>query len=278
MGKAAETTAPQPAPFFPIDIQGAADTAFSTDVTGFGYSDDDFLSRFPGLVSTRETDINKAYQNLTGPLDPTLQNAFVKEGISKSLGNVGSGDIGASLLKGSAGQNQTSATVANRTQDYKDYSRDNFSSLLAANPQRSFGLSGSDAAQLSIANTGNLNSSNQAQYISQVNKQNAENQADAQNQQAAISTALAVAGIIAAIASDERLKTDIKTVGESPSGIKIKKFKYKDDPKEQEYIGATAQDVEKVAPHAVTTDKKGMKGVRYGLIDVPFFPYSKKHG
>lgn len=276
MSKAAETTVPQPAPFNPINIPGTANQAFAADVTGFGTSDADFLARFPGLVSSRTTDIDKSYQQLTGPLDPTLQNAFVKEGLSKSLGNLGGGNPGASLTKGSAAQNQTSATVAGRTQDYKDYARDNFSSLLASNPQRALGLSGSDVAQLSIANTGNLNSSNQAQYVAGVNRQNAENQADAQNQQAAISTALAVAGIIAAIASDERMKTDIKQVGTSPSGIPIKSFRYKGD--DTMRIGAMAQDVEKVAPHAVTTDKKGMKGVKYGLIDVPFFPYARKHG
>lgn len=274
MGKSSAATAPSPPPFFPLDPSAVANQAFAADVTGFGTSDADFLARFPGLVSSRTTDIDKSYQQLTGPLDPTLQNAFVKEGLSKSLGNLGGGNPGASLTKGSASQNQTSATVAGRTQDYKDYARDNFSSLLASNPQRALGLSGSDVAQLSIANTGNLNSSNQAQYVAGVNRQNAENQADAQNQQAAISTALAVAGIIAAIASDERMKTDIKQVGTSPSGIPIKTFKYKGG--DTKYVGATAQDVERVAPHAVTTDKKGMKGVKYGLIDVPFFPYAKK--
>lgn len=274
MSKAADTTVPQAAPFFALNPTTVGQQAFSADVTGFGYADDDFLSRFPGLVSSRETNIDKSFQQLTGPLDPTLQNAFVKEGLSKGLSNLGGSDQ-SGFRAGSAGKNQASATVAGRTQDYKDYARNNFSSLLAQNPQRAFGLSGSDAAQLSIANTGNLNASNQAQYVSQINQQNATNAADAQNTQAAISAALAVAGIVASIASDENVKTDIKTVGKSRSGIPIKTFRYKGD--KQQYVGATAQDVEKVAPHAVTKDKKGVKGVRYGLIDVPFFPYSKKH-
>lgn len=274
MGKSADTTVPQPAPFYPLNVQDVGNQAFSADVTGFGYADDDFLSRFPGLVSARETNIDKSYQQLTGPLDPTLQNAFVKEGLSKSLSNLGGADQ-SGFSKGSAGKNQASATVAGRTQDYKDYARNNFSSLLAQNPQRAFGLSGSDAAQLSIANTGNLNASNQAQYVNQINQQNAENSADAQNTQSAISAALAVAGIIAAIASDENVKTDIKTIGKSESGIPIKTFRYKGD--DTKYVGATYQDVKKIAPHAAVKDKRGVKGVRYGLIDVPFFPYAKKH-
>lgn len=272
MGKAGDVEVPQPSPFFPLNPRDVGQQAFSADVTGFGYADDDFLSRFPGLVSARETNIDKSYQQLTGPLDPTLQNAFVKEGLSKSLGNIG-GASQAGISTGSAAKNQVSSTVANRTQDYKDYARNNFSSLLAQNQPRAFGLSGSDAAQLSIANTGNLNASNQAQYVSSVNRQNAENAADAQNTQAAISTALAIAGIIAAF-SDEKVKTDIKTVGKSPSGVPIKTFKYKGS--DQPWVGSTSRDVKKVFPEAVTKEK-GIEKVTYGLTDVPFFPYFKNH-
>ncbi len=62
--------------------------------------------------------------------------------------------------------------------------------------------------------------------------------------------------------SDERVKEDIKPVGELYDGQQVYSYKYKGDSTPQ--IGLMAQEVEDVAPDAVH-DFGGVKGVRYDL-------------
>ena len=53
--------------------------------------------------------------------------------------------------------------------------------------------------------------------------------------------------------SDRRLKTDIAKVGKHPSGVPIYSFRYKGDPKHYpKVVGPMAEDVAKIAPHAVS--------------------------
>lgn len=61
--------------------------------------------------------------------------------------------------------------------------------------------------------------------------------------------------------SDERLKTDIDRVGETPEGIPVKTFRYKGSP--MMHLGMMAQDVEKKRPEAVRTTPSGYKAVNY---------------
>jgi hypothetical protein len=63
--------------------------------------------------------------------------------------------------------------------------------------------------------------------------------------------------------SDERAKTGIKKVGETPMGIPIKSFRYKAGGPRQ--IGVVAQDVQKKIPSAVRTFG-GMKHVDYSQV------------
>jgi len=69
-------------------------------------------------------------------------------------------------------------------------------------------------------------------------------------------------------ASDRRLKTDIKKLGESIEGHNIYKYKYLDQP--EEYIGAMADEVFKKKPSAVFIMDNGYMGVDYSQIDVEF--------
>lgn len=159
---------PQPPPFFPIDIPKTIAQALEYDTQGFSWSDQDFLSRFPGLVATRNNEIDQAYQSLTGPLDPTLQNEFVTQGIGSGLAATGSGDplSGLGQTKGSFGQNVSTANFTKSVLGQQDTDRSNLLQLIANNPQRAFGISGANVANLAIANTGGLNASNQQQYQS----------------------------------------------------------------------------------------------------------------
>jgi len=52
--------------------------------------------------------------------------------------------------------------------------------------------------------------------------------------------------------SDRRLKTDIKKVGDHPAGVPLFSYRYKGDPKTYpKVVGPMAEDVMKIAPHAV---------------------------
>lgn len=74
--------------------------------------------------------------------------------------------------------------------------------------------------------------------------------------------AIKVAGP-ALMASDKRLKTDIKKVGKTNKGLPIYTYKYKGDDTTQ--MGVMAQDVEKKTPKAVS-EVGGFKAVDYKLV------------
>ncbi|MFZ5963850.1 tail fiber domain-containing protein [Thalassococcus sp. BH17M4-6] len=74
-------------------------------------------------------------------------------------------------------------------------------------------------------------------------------------------------GLSDALISDQNLKTDIRKVGVSPSGIGIYEYRYKGHP--QVFRGAIAQDVQRHVPGAVTRGEAGYLMVNYSQIDVP---------
>lgn len=71
------------------------------------------------------------------------------------------------------------------------------------------------------------------------------------------------AGGFGSLLSDERLKTDIKKVGELPSGLGVYDYKKFG----QQERGVLAQEVEQVMPEAVSTHPSGYKMVKYGLLN-----------
>lgn len=73
----------------------------------------------------------------------------------------------------------------------------------------------------------------------------------------------AAATIAPLLMSDKRLKTDIKKVGKTDSGLPVYTYKYKGDNKTQ--MGVMAQEVEKKNPNAVG-NVGGFKAVNYALI------------
>ena len=81
--------------------------------------------------------------------------------------------------------------------------------------------------------------------------------------------------------SDKRLKTDIKPLENSLQHIEQingVKFYWKDKKRfgSQKEIGVIAQDVEKVYPQIVTTDKDGYKKVNYQLLVAPLIEAVKE--
>jgi hypothetical protein len=70
--------------------------------------------------------------------------------------------------------------------------------------------------------------------------------------------------------SDRRMKTDIAKVGDHPAGVGIYSYRYKGDPKSYpKVVGPMAEDVMKIAPHAVATipGSGGKKAVHMGALN-----------
>lgn len=118
-----------------------------------------------------------------------------------------------------------------------------------------------------------LNPYAQDVYSSNFNAQNANNIAKANASNAQTSAYISAAGsVLGALLSDKRLKKNIKKTGdETEDGIPIVEGEYKTDDKHRKFRFVLAQDVEKVRPDAVLTDKlSGVKAVKYDVIDAPF--------
>ena len=71
--------------------------------------------------------------------------------------------------------------------------------------------------------------------------------------------------------SDERLKTNIRKVGEHPDGFGLYLFHYKTEFQDfgaGRQFGVMAQEVEMVMPEAVSIDVNGYRQVNYALLGV----------
>jgi hypothetical protein len=80
----------------------------------------------------------------------------------------------------------------------------------------------------------------------------------------------AASGLMAMLGgSDRRLKTDIVKIGKHPTGIDMYAYRYKGDPKSYpKIVGPMAEDVKKIAPHAVRqVTTKGHMAVHMPMLD-----------
>lgn len=81
----------------------------------------------------------------------------------------------------------------------------------------------------------------------------------------------AAAGLFGML-SDRRMKTDIKRVGKHPAGVGIYSYRYKGDPKSYpKVVGPMAEDVAKIAPHAVSEipGSGGKRMINMGALNTP---------
>lgn len=196
-GGSGTSSQPPPPKVYPVDIENTLKTGIAADQYGYNFSDLDFAKRFPGLVATRGEDLKTAYKELTGPLDPVVQNEFVTSGLEKSMSAFGAGAETPDVVsKGGIGRNTIGTSVAQDATNYQDAARSYIETLQAENQPRAFGLSGGDLLNLAILNQGNLAQANQqaAGYASAVGAANA--QASAAQKNAAIG---ATTSIIAAV-------------------------------------------------------------------------------
>jgi len=76
-------------------------------------------------------------------------------------------------------------------------------------------------------------------------------------------------GALGYFGSDERLKTDVREIAKTKSGIPLIRFKFLGS--NRMYIGTSAQAVQKVKPDAVKEDERGYLMVNYGKLGLPYF-------
>ncbi len=185
---------PKAPEFHPIKLygdNGIVPAATQADIDASNWSYEDLARRLPGLVSAQKLDMQNAYKQLTGPLDPTVAGSFLNTATQGSLSAFGGGDprAGLAFKKGSAVKGAASASVARQTMNYQDQTRQYLEQLMAANPQLWLGLTGADIASLHLYNTGAANTASLAGYQTGISNANAA-LAQQQAQLAAIGSAV----------------------------------------------------------------------------------------
>lgn len=122
-----------------------------------------------------------------------------------------------------------------------------------SNPQFGSAAPGANYSQA----LGQTNASQMGNYNAQVGQQNS-----------LMSGLFGLGG--AALLSDIRLKQDIQKIGDDPRGFGYYEYRYIPEQRAKWgyglHLGVIAQEVEKVLPHAVSTDENGYKRVHYGVL------------
>jgi hypothetical protein len=176
MGGGAGGSAPQQPPFNPIKItgeHGIANKALNQDIRRYmSYQ----FPVFPGLSAVRQSEIEDAYRQLTGPLSPEFQNDFMQKATVGSQAVTGGGDpfSGMAYQKGSFAKGSQSASFTRETLAKQDYDRARMEGLMQANPVPGLGLSQNDIMSMFVYNTGAQNTWNMGNYANQVAGANAD--------------------------------------------------------------------------------------------------------
>jgi hypothetical protein len=189
-------SAPEAQQFNPVNLDKTAALAQKYDDLGWSFADSDLVARFPGIVARRDENARDASNQITGPLAPDVQNQFATDALEKAFtsfgGGSGGGDIGTG---GSAARGSIAASIAGDVAGKQDYDRDYLSQMLLDNPQRSIGIGGKEAVDISISNALGANNAAYGNYLGQVSQSNADEQRRAQETQAAIGITLSIIGI-----------------------------------------------------------------------------------
>lgn len=180
----------------PIDIPSTIQAAIDADTAAYQASDEDYAARMgPGFIAARTNTIQDALSQLFST-PPEVAKEFGRQGMIQSLEAFGGGNNQAGLGgQGSATNNQVQSTVANLALEKQDQDRAYVNQLLGLFPERGYGLSGGDVANLSIANTGTLNANSQIAYNNSVNQAAANYNAQLQTGQSISSIGAAIAGL-----------------------------------------------------------------------------------
>jgi hypothetical protein len=194
-----------------INLGNMESDMVGADQAAWQAADDYNNQYYPNLTGARDKMINQAYDALTGPLDPALQNTFVNAGNMGSISAFGQGNPDFGLGGGGEGswggssmaKNASAASVASSEQGYQDYNRSLFEQLNTMYAPRTFGMTPEDAANVFTFNNTQMNNYLQQKFAAQT--QSYYSQVGASAQQGAATTGLigtlGAAAITAAIAA-----------------------------------------------------------------------------
>jgi hypothetical protein len=191
-GGGGSTQAPNPPKPLKINPQQMESEMVAADQAGYAQTDLYNSIYYPQLTQARDQMIGQAYQALTGPLNPSLENTFVNTGNMQSANALGTGDQGFGLSKGSLARNAAAATVASNEQGYQDYNRSVFENLNATFAPRAYGMTPEDAANIFTFNNTQMNNYLEQKFAGQT-------QAYYQNQGLAASQGASTLGAITSV-------------------------------------------------------------------------------
>lgn len=255
-------TKPKVADFTPTDLATEQQRAIDTNVSNSADLDRMLNSIIPGYTDMQAQGTKNTLSELRGEIPMDVQDKIRRDSAFQSLigGYAGSG-MSRALTARDLGRTSLDLTQMgeNSAQKWTSMARETAAPWLI-----------SSAQQAASTTANNLGTQNQEQYQFNVDAAPDPGAAGKFNTIATIGGAAASFGGMAAKSSDVRLKENIVSVGTSPRGIREVEFTYRDDPHARVYRGAIAQEVQEIAPEAVTRDVEGFLAVFYDLIDVDF--------
>ena len=175
-----------------IDINKMANDMLAGDTAAYNAGDAYMSQFYPDLTQGRNLAIEQAYQGVTGPPPPELENAFVNNANMGAASSLGGGDQSFGLGTGSLARRSAAASVASQGQNFEDYNRSVMENENAMYAPRSFGMTPEDAANFFTFNNTQMNN-----YLQQ--KFAAETQAYYQNQASGQAAGASTIGLITSI-------------------------------------------------------------------------------
>lgn len=151
-------------PFIQANPQAIQQQALSMDQQAYGLSDADFRQRYPQLWSSQQTFLNNLNTQMSGGVNPQLQNLWARSGLAGAVGSTGNWSMGT----GTTGMANVARNLGLNQQQYQQQLLNQFQTANQTFQPRTFGLSGGDAAQIALSNLAGQNNWNQAQYAYKV--------------------------------------------------------------------------------------------------------------
>jgi hypothetical protein len=145
----------------PAEIEAQA---VSMDQQAYGLSDADFRQRYPGLYNAQQTFMNNLNTQMSGNINPQMQNLWARSGLQGAVGATGNWSLGT----GTTGMANIARNLGLDQMQYQNQILNQFNMANDTFRPRTFGLSGADTAQMALANLAGQNNWNQANYASQV--------------------------------------------------------------------------------------------------------------
>jgi hypothetical protein len=150
--------------FISANPQALQQQAVSMDQQAYGLSDKDFQQRYPQLWNSQQTFLNNLNTNMSGNINPQLQNLWTRSGMTGAVGATGNWSLGT----GTTGMANIARNLGLNQLQYQQQLQTQFQTANDTFRPRTFGLSGADAAQVALSNIAGQNNWNQADYAYKV--------------------------------------------------------------------------------------------------------------